>query len=227
MKRLLPFGSLVLLALGCSPSAPTELVPTFTSLTGLPGLPPTDGCTGADCCIDAGWCLDVETLMVRNVGSGTVTISEVSFQSDSDPAFKDLEISTTTLAPDEQASLRFRYSTPTGAAITGTIVIASDAAVNPTLEIGVETLAYTPPDAGPGEQPDAGDDKTDAGDDETDAGGDEPEAGPEEEPDAGSGDAGDEDADSGDAGNDAGGDDEETTDAGGSDAGSSDAGDAG
>lgn len=175
MKRLFVFGSLPLLLAGCTPSEPTELVPTFTSLTGLPGLPPSDGCADEDCCLSAGWCLDVETLAVRNVGDGTVTIASVSFASDSDPAFKDLEISDTELGPDEQASLRFRYTSPNGAAVSATIVVESDAAVNPTLEVGVETLPYAAPDAGPGDEED--DEEGDEGDDETDAGVDGSDAG--------------------------------------------------
>lgn len=144
MKRLLPLGSLLLLTLGCGPTTPTELVPTFTSLTGLPGLPPSDNCGTDDCCLAAGWCLDVETLAIRNIGSTTVTIDSIAFSGDSAPSFKDLVISSNELGPEEQANVRFRYSTPTGAAITGTIVIQSNAEVNPTLEIDVETLAYTP-----------------------------------------------------------------------------------
>lgn len=170
MKRLLAFAPLLLLAIGCGPHTPTELVPTFTSLTGLPGLPPSDGCSGEDCCLEAGWCLDVETLTLRNVGSSTVTIESVAFKGGSDPAFKELQLSAMELGPDEQANVRFRYTTPTGAAQSGTIVITSDAEVNPTLEIGVETLPYTPRTSAPSETDDEDDE-----DDESGTGGEDPE----------------------------------------------------
>ncbi len=202
MKRLVSLVSLALLFAACTPSTPTELVPTFDSLIGLPGLMPSDGCTTDDCCLEAGWCLDVETLSLRNVGDGTITISSVAFTSDSDPAFKDLESSAMTLGPDEQANLRFRYTSPNGAAQQATLVIESDAAVNPTLEVPVETAAYTPPaeeDAGPtpdagepdsGVVVDAGPEEVDAGS-EIDAGADAPDAGEDGDVDAGGDDAGD------------------------------------
>lgn len=161
MKRLLSLALLSLPFVACAPSDPTELVPTFDSLVGLPGLAPESACTGDDCCLAAGWCLDVETLSVRNVGSRTVTISSAELAAhDDDPdgvdAFSDLVISALEVAPNEQASLRFRYTTPGGDAQKAKIVIVSDAEVNPTLEVVVQTDAYTPPGEQDAGQSDAG-----------------------------------------------------------------------
>ncbi len=148
---------------GCPGSS--ELVPFFESFEGLPGLRPATECAGGgdDCCLADRWCLDVQTLSVRNVGSRTVTIDSVSFEDTGDApggaaAFSRLEAEPRELDPGEQTSVRFRYTTPGGEAQAATLVILSDADVNPRLEISATTLAYTPPgenDAGPGES-DAG-----------------------------------------------------------------------
>ena len=216
MKRLLPpLLPLSLLLSACPERTPSELRPLFDSLENLPGLPPETDC-GADpnCCLEEGWCRDVETLTIRNVGDrdvhvAAVRIAELDGHAGEESAFSKATIDLgegDALGPDEQLIVRFRYTTPDGAGRSAKIVIESDAEVNPTLEIEVHALDYAPLPPSDGGTNDAGSGDAGSGD----AGGD-----------AGAGDAG-----AGDAGNnDAGaGDDAGTTDAGVGDAGTADGG---
>jgi hypothetical protein len=140
---------------------PGQLQPLVEAIDSLPGLPPPGECTGDDCCLEEGWCLDVEWLTLRNVGGTTVTISSVGFSGGDAESFANAAASATEVGPDEQVALLFRYETPGGEAQSSTLVVESDA-TNATLEIPVATLDYVAPppqDAGPddaGQQTDAG-----------------------------------------------------------------------
>ncbi|MCC7071942.1 MAG: hypothetical protein IT383_11505 [Deltaproteobacteria bacterium] len=80
---------------------------------------------------------------VRNVGEKVVNISSVSFTGTDAAAFTDAEADLTELYLDNVASVRFNYLTADILApLSATMVIASDAEVNPSLEIPVSTVAF-------------------------------------------------------------------------------------
>lgn len=181
MKKTFALIALVAAPLaGCN--EPGQLEPLVEAIDSLPGLPPPGDCTGDDCCLEEGWCLDVEWLTLRNTGGTTVSISSVGFSGGDADSFTDAAASATEVGPDEQVAILFRYTTPGGEAQSSTLVVESDA-TNATLEIDVATLEYDAPPP----QPDAGPDE-DAGPDD-DAGQQEEDSGPGTT-DAGPGDAG-------------------------------------
>lgn len=183
---LLSLASLVF-TLGC-PGDPGELRPLFDEIVGLPAylVDPTP--------------LPSFEMPLRNIGASAVTISEFSVE-DADGAegqsasFIDLEFDVTTVEPEEQAVMRFRYRTPGGAAQSALIVIATDSTTRPSIEIPVATVEYIPPvvfDGGDGDDagapPDGGDDD-DAGT-PIDAGGGDDDAGTPVDAGGGGDDAG-------------------------------------
>ena len=122
---------------GCSERVPSELRPGFDSLV-----------------LESNFCgteLPAIELLVRNIGDDPVEIAGVSFEAvdghDADlEHFSTPEVDKTKLLAEEEAFVRFTYTTPGGAGQQVNLVITSDAAVNPTLSIPTETVEFLPAD---------------------------------------------------------------------------------
>ena len=138
MNRLSALCSVVVLVsvVGCVERTATELRPAISPMTNLP----VDICTEAS--------LTPLAASVRNLGDDDIVIASVAFVADaSQPdglaSFGEPVLDKTTLLGDEEAFIQFDYGSPGGVPQKATLVINSDAEVNPVLEIPVETSAVT------------------------------------------------------------------------------------
>ncbi len=161
MSRALCFSMVGLVTFtlsACPTGVPSELRPLTASMVLPPSLAQctvatadTDCGTGNACDRASGavqLCHDptpqlATVFSVRNVGDKVVNISGVSFTGTDAAAFTEAEASVTELYLDNVSSVRFRYFTADiMAPLSATMVIASDAEVNPSLEVPVSTLAF-------------------------------------------------------------------------------------
>ncbi len=116
----------------CNERVPSELRPGFDEMIGLPFNICTEEGNGP------------ATLLIRNIGDDDVTIESVAFEADPDQpdalsSFDEPVVDTETLLADTEAFVRFTYRVPGGLAQRAVLVIKSDAAENPSLEVPVET----------------------------------------------------------------------------------------
>ena len=131
-RGLLAASALALLSTACNERFPSELRPGFDEMIGLP----------FNICTEEGNA--PATLLLRNIGDDDVTIESVAFEADPEQpdavsSFDEPVVDTDTLIADTEAFVRFGYRVPGGLAQRAILVISSDAAVNPTLEVPVET----------------------------------------------------------------------------------------
>ena len=136
MKRLIALSAFSLLSScsGCE-RTPSELRPGFDSL-----VLPSNFCSGEN---------EPISLLVRNIGDDPVNLKSAVFEavagSDADlENFDDPAIEGDKLLADEVGFVRFTYRTPGGTGQKALLVIESDAAENPTLEVPVEATEFIP-----------------------------------------------------------------------------------
>ncbi len=116
----------------CNERVPSELRPGFDEMIGLP----FNICTEAS--------VNPATLLIRNVGDDDVNIDSVAFKADPEQeaalsSFDEPVVDSDTLLADTEAFVRFSYRVPGGLAQRAILVISSNAAVNPELEVPVVT----------------------------------------------------------------------------------------
>lgn len=133
----LVFGGLVVVVGGCAERVPSELRPGFDALV-----------------LESNFCgteLPAIELLVRNIGDDPVQLESATFQPVADHEadvdhFSAPELDETKLLAEEEAFVRFTYSTPGGIGQKVNLVITSNADVNPTLSIPTETVEFLPAD---------------------------------------------------------------------------------
>ncbi len=126
MSRVLLVSLFAVVCAGCD-RVPSELRPGFTSIIGLP----------FNFCTDLG--SGPATLLIRNVGDNDVTIDRAEFRGASVSAFDAPELDKTVLLSEEEGFVQFTYRVPGGVKQEASLVIVSDAEVNPELVVPVET----------------------------------------------------------------------------------------
>jgi hypothetical protein len=149
MKKFAALSILAVPALlmACGERVPSELRPGFDEMTNLP----------FNLCTEEGQ--GPASLLLRNIGDDEVTISGVAFVAVTGKeaellSFDEPTLDVDSLLADETAFVQFDYRVPGGLAQHATLVITSDAAVNPKLEVPVTTLELvpeTPPTCAEGE----------------------------------------------------------------------------
>jgi hypothetical protein len=117
---------------GCVERTPSELRPGFDALIDLAFNICTEEGTGP------------VQLLLRNIGDDEVTIASVAFVADPDQpdavtSFDEPTVDNTSLLAEAEAFVQFTYRVPGGLAQKATLVISSDAEVNPELSIPVVT----------------------------------------------------------------------------------------
>lgn len=121
---------------GCVERVPSELRPAISPMENLP----------VDICTEAA--LNPLPASVRNIGDDELTIASVAFAADPDQpdglaSFDAPSLDKTSLLAEEEAFIQFTYRSPGGVSQQAILVVTSDAAVNPTLEIPVSTSPIT------------------------------------------------------------------------------------
>jgi hypothetical protein len=139
MKKFTALSILAVPALlmACGERVPSELRPGFDEMTNLP----------FDLCTEEGQ--GPASLLLRNIGDDEVTISGVKFEAVADKeselsSFDAPTLDVGSLLADETAFVQFTYRVPGGLAQHAKLVVTSDAAVNPTLEVLVTTQELVP-----------------------------------------------------------------------------------
>lgn len=117
---------------GCVERTPSELRPGFDELLGLE----------FNICTEEGEA--PVNLLLRNIGDDEVTIASVAFvanpdQPDALSSFDAPTVDNTSLLAEAEAFVQFTYRVPGGLAQRATLVISSNAEVNPELSIPVTT----------------------------------------------------------------------------------------
>ncbi len=131
---------------------PGELRPLVSE---LPFAPSFDACTAnvdctqGSCDFSTGFCTAATSqtnrqFSVRNVGDDTVTIKSASCVGADASVFTAIDFDKPSLLADEQAQFSITYIAADGAAKASTLVIESDAAVNPKLKVPVSVVLFDP-----------------------------------------------------------------------------------
>lgn len=161
MSRALLVSVAVLVPLSlsaCPAGVPSELRPLTPQIVLLPSLAQCTVATADSDCGAGNACdrtsgaaqlchdptpQEATVFSVRNVGDKVVNISGVSFTGTDAAAFTEAEANLTELYLDNVSSVRFTYLTSDiFTPLSATLVIASDAEVNPSLEVPVSTVAF-------------------------------------------------------------------------------------